>query len=182
MILTREIEETIIAAIQEHPERPLILPDFAYTKNLRVIVTVEGLPIDLHRHLHNKLIRPLGYHERMHHPEGMDRRNVNPHLFTVIEGKRSPATHCRRGHAYEGNEAPPNSRGYRCATCLRNLWANPSQVANSEKTHCPEGHEYTPANTRVYADGRRRCITCARNRNRDHMRRVRAAKRKESTP
>ncbi|MBD5787094.1 hypothetical protein IF650_12980 [Cellulosimicrobium terreum] len=29
------------------------------------------------------------------------------------------------------------------------------------KTHCPQGHEYTPENTIVYpSDGRRRCRTC----------------------
>lgn len=28
------------------------------------------------------------------------------------------------------------------------------------KTHCPNGHEYTPENTYVFADGRRRCRRC----------------------
>lgn len=27
-------------------------------------------------------------------------------------------------------------------------------------THCPRGHEYTPENTIVYRDGKRRCKTC----------------------
>ena len=31
--------------------------------------------------------------------------------------------------------------------------------ANSRKTHCPQGHEYTPKNTRVYR-GSRRCKAC----------------------
>ena len=34
-------------------------------------------------------------------------------------------------------------------------------ASNGDKTHCPEGHEYTAENTRV-ADGRRRCLTCQR--------------------
>lgn len=34
---------------------------------------------------------------------------------------------------------------------------------NAQKTHCPQGHEYTPENTRV-ADGSRVCRTCDRER------------------
>ena len=30
------------------------------------------------------------------------------------------------------------------------------------KTHCPHGHEYSPANTHIGADGKRRCRTCRR--------------------
>lgn len=33
------------------------------------------------------------------------------------------------------------------------------------KTHCPNGHEYTPENTIIYpSDGRRHCFTCRRGR------------------
>lgn len=35
----------------------------------------------------------------------------------------------------------------------------------SKKTHCPQGHEYSQENTRIYA-GRRYCKTCATERNR----------------
>lgn len=28
------------------------------------------------------------------------------------------------------------------------------------KTHCPKGHKYTPENTYVFGDGRRRCRPC----------------------
>lgn len=34
---------------------------------------------------------------------------------------------------------------------------------NSAKTHCPEGHEYSDANTSIY-HGHRRCLTCHRRR------------------
>jgi hypothetical protein len=36
---------------------------------------------------------------------------------------------------------------------------------NSRKTHCPANHEYTPANTYTYPDGRRACRECRRERN-----------------
>lgn len=32
--------------------------------------------------------------------------------------------------------------------------------SNARKTHCPHGHEFTPANTRVDPKGSRRCRTC----------------------
>jgi hypothetical protein len=34
-------------------------------------------------------------------------------------------------------------------------------AVNAVKTHCPQGHEYTPENTRLYR-GRRYCRACAR--------------------
>lgn len=39
-------------------------------------------------------------------------------------------------------------------------------AANHIKTHCPQGHEYTPENTRVSKNGHRRCLTCDRARDR----------------
>ena len=39
------------------------------------------------------------------------------------------------------------------------------------KTHCPHGHPYSPENTVVYDDGRRRCRTCRRKRAREAARR-----------
>lgn len=38
-------------------------------------------------------------------------------------------------------------------------------AANSRKTHCVHGHEFTPDNTMVERDGSRRCKTCHRRRN-----------------
>jgi len=39
---------------------------------------------------------------------------------------------------------------------------------NANKTHCPQGHEYSPANTLIGSDGLRRCRTCRRERQRRH--------------
>lgn len=171
MILTDEILEQIIDTIEEDIDQPVVLPDHAYGSNGRVIVLVDGLPIDLHRHLHELLIRPLGIHERMHDRSGVV-GNVNPHLFTVVAGHASPNTHCNKGHEYAGNEMPPNSRGYRCRTCYRD--SRPAAgIANADKTQCPEGHDYTPENTLIES-GRRRCRICRRKTKREYARRVRA--------
>ena len=43
----------------------------------------------------------------------------------------------------------------------------------SNKTHCPKGHEYTPENTYIVARGERCCKTCYNKRNRDNQRRLR---------
>jgi HNH endonuclease len=37
---------------------------------------------------------------------------------------------------------------------------------NARKTHCPQGHEYTPENTRIHTSGGRLCVTCDRARKR----------------
>lgn len=48
---------------------------------------------------------------------------------------------------------------------------------NAAKTQCDKGHPFDAANTSVLADGSRRCRTCHRDRERDGMRRRRAAAR-----
>lgn len=171
MILTAEIQKQIVDEITARPERAVILPDWAYTPEGRVIVQVDGLNMDLHRHLHELLIRPLGYHERMW--QQGPKRNINPHLFEVVEGTKSPRTHCSKGHAYEGNEAPPNSRGYRCRTCLKDSRsADGETTPNKSKTQCPHGHKYNRKNT-IRERGRRRCRTCKNDQNAAYMRRRR---------
>jgi len=42
---------------------------------------------------------------------------------------------------------------------------------NSSKTHCPQGHEYTPDNTLIKpSEGRRRCRTCVQKAGREYAR------------
>ena len=42
--------------------------------------------------------------------------------------------------------------------------------ANKYKTHCPQGHEYTPENTRKYGGQGRKCLACKRERDRQYTR------------
>jgi hypothetical protein len=173
LILTAEIEASLVSMIEGNPEIPVLLPDWAYAKSGRVIVLVDGLPIDLHRHFHNTLIRPLAWNERMWDQSGVA-GNVNPHLFQVIEGRRTPATHCRNGHPYEGNEMAPNTSRYRCAICYRaSRPHSETYIPPAQRTHCPRNHEYTPENTIRNADGKRRCRVCTNDRKAAAMRRRR---------
>lgn len=179
MILTPEIEQQLVATITADPTKAVTLPDWAYGTDERVVVLVDGLPIDLHRHLHNILIRPLGYHERMW--QKGNPRNVNPHLFDVVAGRKSPRTECPKKHPYEGNEAPPNSRGYRCLTCyVASRTKEGAGPSNKAKTHCPNNHKYTRTNTIKTSDGRRRCRKCTLPRKAAAERERRARLKRES--
>jgi hypothetical protein len=41
---------------------------------------------------------------------------------------------------------------------------------NANKTHCPQGHEYSDDNTYTYPDGRRDCKACRRSSQDKYMR------------
>ena len=52
-------------------------------------------------------------------------------------------------------------------TCRENLLrGNTLNAMNARKTHCVNGHEFTPENTKYRPDGRRRCAACSKARNR----------------
>lgn len=51
------------------------------------------------------------------------------------------------------------------------------QRAVARITHCPQGHEYSPGNTRLNAAGARNCITCNRDCARERARRLARDKR-----
>jgi hypothetical protein len=88
-------------------------------------------------------------------------------------------THCKRGHEFTPENTRISGRGRRiCLACerlyrdehreeLRVYWRERSRrrsrkagvVPWAEKTHCPNGHAYTPANSYIYR-GRRLCREC----------------------
>lgn len=43
----------------------------------------------------------------------------------------------------------------------------------ANKTHCPDGHEYTPENTYVYPSGHRQCRICSRRQKLEYKKRMR---------
>lgn len=72
-----------------------------------------------------------------------------------------------------------NPEHLRPKTTGENVLSSPLTISsrNALKTHCPQGHAYTPENTRVERDGGRKCRACGRDRARTaHTRR------KESEP
>lgn len=53
---------------------------------------------------------------------------------------------------------------------------------NAEKTHCIHGHEFTPSNTYVGPDGRRKCRACQQRHSQRVNAAVRAARAADSDP
>lgn len=60
---------------------------------------------------------------------------------------------------------------------LRHLWIDQPPNANSLKTHCPKGHEYSGDNLWVNNSGRRECRVCMNARKKAHSQAKRDAER-----
>lgn len=166
MRLTSEIETALLERIDRHPERAIVMPEWAYWKGQdQPIIYVDGLPMRLNRYLYAKAIGPLDFATKLIAREGVSKQNVNPHLF-IAEPGRSRGETCPNGHAYAGNEMPDNSMGWRCATCYRtwrerhSLGRRNAGQLNAAKTHCPKLHPYSGDNLMIQSDGRRRCRIC----------------------
>lgn len=96
----------------------------------------------------------------------------------VWDGTRSRGAHRVAWELTHGQMPPPGA--YICHQCDVPLCVRPSHLflgdvrsntadmcakgrhANSTKTHCPAGHPYDEANTRLNVRGARECRTCAR--------------------
>jgi hypothetical protein len=50
---------------------------------------------------------------------------------------------------------------------------------NAGKTHCPQGHEYSPENTYVDSNGHRWCRVCSREHSAAYQRRKRRRQREQ---
>lgn len=100
-------------------------------------------------------------------------------------------TTCRNGHDLTGEDAYVSAGDHQtCRECVRlSREARAERIAaggpvvidparaswQRDKTHCKNGHEFTPANTIARSDGSRKCRECGRIKSREHMRRKRAA-------
>lgn len=142
-------------------------------------VQFDGRNVYVHRLSYELLVGPI--------PKGLvldhlcrNARCVNPeHLEPVTLGEntrrivRAVRTHCKRGHALEGDNVVFETHGgrtsRRCRECRR-LAANTTGRRRDEPfTHCRRGHALTPGNVYMHPDGSgRECLTCVglRSRNR----------------
>lgn len=113
-------------------------------------VWVDGRSMQVHRAVYEGFVGPI--------PEGL----TIDHVY---------AWGCRHRHCV-------NPAHLEAVTIRENLMRGQTQAAtNAAKVSCIHGHPFDEANTYVYADGRRTCRTCIRDRGRVRMRAVRAAAR-----
>lgn len=166
MRLERDLELLLIKHIEEHPDRAIVLPDWAYWAGRnQPIVYRDGLPVKLSRYLYERVVGEIPYATQLIPRDGVHPRNVNPLLFMAVPGRHRGET-CPNGHAYAGNEMPDNSMGWRCRRCYvawlkKHAIGRPNQgQINRAKTHCPQGHPYDDDNTMYLSNGRRRCRAC----------------------
>jgi hypothetical protein len=74
---------------------------------------------------------------------------------------------CKYGHPKDGVTLLKSGKSHRyCKTCAR-IKANSRRVKKGPRapvTHCPQNHEYTPANTYIDPKGGRQCKACRSDR------------------
>ena len=71
---------------------------------------------------------------------------------------------CKSGHQFTKENCYINKHGYTiCRVCeklrSRKRHGYKGNLPTGERTHCPQGHQYTPENTRIYR-GSRNCREC----------------------
>jgi len=112
---------------------------------------------------------------------GRKGRNLRAHrvAYELAHGPISPDLEldhlCRNRRCIEPSHLEPVTHA---DNITRGLTGNHNKI----KTHCPQGHEYTPENTMLYQTrGRaaRGCKTCRYVRSRDHNRARRAREREQ---
>ena len=167
MRYTPEIEAKLLAQIKRTPDKPIVLPDWAYWKDDPAPrVYVGGRPIKLIRHLHELVVGPVQPGRGIINPPHVPVKNVNPLLAVIVPTERSKAV-CGKGHPY-GPEDYIEGVGHRCQTCRKEKLAgtpNAGEVNRLKKT-CPRGHKL-----RRRSDGRRRCYECPAEQERERRKR-----------
>lgn len=163
MRYTPTIEQKIIEQIRATPDRPVILPEWAYWEGQnQPYVYIDAMPTPLIRHLYGLLIEVPPDEVGVTNPPGVDPRNVNPFL-AVVTPSRLARPACAKGHIY--TEADwIDGVGHQCQACRAERLSGQPSVSdiNRAKTHCPKGHPYTKENTIHLRSGRRRCKVCHR--------------------
>lgn len=165
MRYTPQIEEALTAQLEREPDRPVILPDWAYWEGMdQPFIYVDRMPTPLMRHLHEALIGTLHPDQGLVNPPDVPARNVNPHLAVVTPTRKSRAV-CPNGHRYEEGDYIPGV-GHRCQTCrAEKLLGTPSVAdVNRAKETCPKNHPLVRR-----PNGKRRCLECPRDQQRRYL-------------
>jgi hypothetical protein len=126
----------------------------------------HGRPILAHRWIYQQVVGPI--------PEGLKLDHQCHNADPACPGG-SACLHRRcqnTAHLEPATTAENNRRGQGGAAVAARQQA---------KTHCPEGHPYSPENTYRDPEGHRHCRTCVRKQDRERKRRHRERKRQGRT-
>jgi HNH endonuclease/NUMOD4 motif len=110
---------------------------------------------------------------------GPTRRTAKVHRL-VLEAFAGPCPEGMEALHRDGVREHVTLSNLRWGTHLENVAdrANHGTTANSNKTHCPQRHEYTPDNTFIQVSGSRECRICKKRSNAEAQQR-RTARRRE---
>jgi hypothetical protein len=175
MQLSPELEQKMLRAIER--DACITLPK-ATRKDGSAVVTVDGLQISLHRHLHKIAIGPLAPSQKLL-PNCPTWACANPKHREIrsIRGRSKRRKRCPNGHLYKGNETPPGTRD-RCKICLEARRARTRKTL-VRKGFCHQGHKLTKDNVYLNTDKQglihRRCKKC-------HLAKTRAARAHRKEP
>lgn len=157
----------------------------AKNKNGYGLFTIDYAQYGPHRLVYELLVDRIPPGLEVHH-DCENHSCVTPaHLKTVTHAENlllsdtkaaqnASKTHCKNGHPFTPENTVINPKGHRvCRTCKlarersarkKKRMAQGKTLAppNKAKTHCKNGHEYTPENTYVDKLGRRSCRECRR--------------------
>lgn len=128
-------------------------------------------------------------HRRCANPQHLKLATPRENTLTSLSwaAEHAVRTHCVNGHALEGNNLYVRRGGGRaCYQCHRDLDRKQRrELAAQEgrtllplpqdRTHCPHGHPFDEANTKVDKRGWRSCRTCANERSRAYKARKKEA-------
>lgn len=169
MKYTPQMEQMILTQIEHEPEREIILPDWCYwTGTDACYIHRDGERIRLVYHLYEVLIGALPMGAGLSPAPGTQKRNVNPHLYSVVPKPGVRAACPIAGHEYSEQDWIPGV-GHRCHACREARKSgnpSPSEI-NREKTHCPKGHALVKRK-----NGTRRCLPCPREAERERRKRM----------
>lgn len=136
MRFTHVREQEVMSTLRENPEAHIVFPARAYRPDGRILIHRDGRNRFMSRYLFERLVQP-------------DLES----LGTLFLLPTCNTWGCQNPYHFKAWASPKGEIAIASET-----------VANATKTHCHNGHAFTPENTRVDRRGKRVCRTCDRKR------------------